>query len=164
MEVWQPPLKPGGTTVTDDLRARIAAAIRDAAHWCDGDCGQTEAECDAKHPLQVAVWHHDIVADVVGPVDVIAGVVMAVVQPIADERDRLAAAVNSTLAVAELIEANGVQWAAAAVRRALSGGPDSDHVHRYPAYNAPGEPHRCGPCVECGSPCVECGSPFSDDA
>lgn len=74
--------------MTDDLQARIAAAIRDAAHYCDGDCGKTETECDAEHPIQVAVWHHGVVADVAGPIDMIADLVLAVVQPPDEELTR----------------------------------------------------------------------------
>ena len=71
--------------MTDDLRAHIATAIRAAAYYCNGDCGKTEAECDAEHPIQVAVWHYDVVTDVAGPVEALANAVMEIVQPIIDE-------------------------------------------------------------------------------
>lgn len=73
--------------LTDEqLPASIAAALRAAAHDCDGTCGLDERECDAQHPIQVAVLHHGEIADVYGSVDAIAATVLAVVRP---ELDRL---------------------------------------------------------------------------
>lgn len=73
--------------LTDEqLPARIAGAIRAAAYDCDGNCGLGERECDARHPIHVAVLHFGEIADVYGTVDAITATVLAVVQP---ELDRL---------------------------------------------------------------------------
>jgi hypothetical protein len=70
------------------LRDRLAEVIRNAAYDCDGTCGLGERECDAQHPIQVAVLHFGIVSDVTGDVHALADTVAAVVQP---ELDRLRA-------------------------------------------------------------------------
>ncbi|MBE4761706.1 ParB N-terminal domain-containing protein [Streptomyces caniscabiei] len=72
------------------LPERIAAAIRRAA--CDGDCEETEEWC-ARTRIQPSVWHHGVLAEVSGPVDVFAGVAASAVVPAADRaalRDRIA--------------------------------------------------------------------------
>lgn len=71
---------------SDDLRARIADAIRAAA--CDGHCGRSEEECAAINPIEEVVSHFGQVSVVEGPVEALAEVVLAVVQP---ELDRLRA-------------------------------------------------------------------------
>lgn len=77
------------TPPTDhQLADRIADALRAAAYDCDGTCGLGEHECDAQHPIQVAVLHRDVVATVYGDIADLAAVAAAVVQP---ELDRLAA-------------------------------------------------------------------------
>ena len=62
--------------MTDDLHTRLVAsvtrALRAAAFDCPGDCGLTEADCDAQHPIQVEVLHFDVPSDVCGPIDAIA--------------------------------------------------------------------------------------------
>lgn len=55
------------------LRDRIAAAIRDAT--CPGACGQTEEECTAQR-LQPVVWHHGVLAEVIGTPEQIADAVL----------------------------------------------------------------------------------------
>lgn len=66
--------------MTDDLRGRLVAsaarALRAAAFDCPGDCGLSEADCDARHPIQVEVLHFDEVASVYGSVDAIAAAVV----------------------------------------------------------------------------------------
>ncbi|MGW4695186.1 hypothetical protein ACWEO1_22720 [Kitasatospora cineracea] len=79
------------------LRQRIAEAIRDAAHDCPGDCGLSERECDAQHPIQVSAWHYDQVASVYGDIDALAEVAAAVVEP---EMAALRAEVATLTAVA----------------------------------------------------------------
>jgi hypothetical protein len=68
-----------------DLRARIAEAIRAAAHDCDGLCGLTEGECDREHPIQVAVLLFGEVTDVYGGIEALAEVAHAAVQPELDQ-------------------------------------------------------------------------------
>jgi hypothetical protein len=84
---------------TGSLRDRIAGAIRAAAHWCDGECGKTERECDDAHPLQAWVWTFGVVSGVHGPPEAFADAVLAAVRPemdaLADDRDRLAAELNT---------------------------------------------------------------------
>lgn len=84
--------QPAGQDQPHDRRERYAAAIRTAAHSCDGDCGQDEAACVAAHPIQVAAWTHGAVSDVYGPIDAIASAVAAVAdteqQELREERDR----------------------------------------------------------------------------
>ena len=77
---------PSRTVPSSELRDRIAAALRDAAYDCDGNCGLDERECDAQHPIQAAVLHFGIVSDVTGDVHALADAVLATVQP---ELDRL---------------------------------------------------------------------------
>lgn len=60
------------------LREAIARALRDAAFFCDGECGDDEAACDAAHPIQEAATTHGVISDLYGPVDDIAGVVAGV--------------------------------------------------------------------------------------
>lgn len=79
-----------------DLQSRIAEAIREAGKLCDDDCVDPAA-CDAAHPIQAAVLHFDVVTDVYGPVDELAKVAAAVVQP---ELDRLRAELDRTRAMA----------------------------------------------------------------
>ena len=66
--------------MTDDLRSRLVAsatrALCAAAFDCPGDCGMAEADCDAQHPIQVAVLHFDEVASVYGTVEGIAAAVI----------------------------------------------------------------------------------------
>lgn len=86
--------------LTDEqLRDRMAAAIRAAAYDCDGNCGKTEAQCDAEHPIQVAVLHHGEIADVYGSVHAITTTVVAVLQP---ELDRLRFGLQQALPLADL--------------------------------------------------------------
>lgn len=61
-----------------ELRARCAAALRAAAHDCDGGCGLPEGECVARHPIQVAAYGHGRVEVVHGPVEALADVMAAV--------------------------------------------------------------------------------------
>ena len=75
---------------TDQLRDRIAAALRAAAKDCDGTCGLTETDCFEQHPIQVSVIHFDQIAGVYGYIDALAAVAAAEVQP---ELDRLQAEV-----------------------------------------------------------------------
>lgn len=66
--------------MSDDLRTRIAEALRKAAHDCPGDCGKSEEECVDAHPIQVEVLHFGQVSVIGGPVEKLAEVVMAVVE------------------------------------------------------------------------------------
>jgi hypothetical protein len=66
--------------VADDLRARIAEALREAGRLCDDDCPDPAA-CDAAHPIQATVLNFDQVTAIEGPVDAIADLMAAVVQP-----------------------------------------------------------------------------------
>jgi hypothetical protein len=66
---------------TDQLRDRIAAALRVAAHDCSGDCGLPEATCFEEHPIQVSVIHFDQIAGVYGYIDALATVAATAVQP-----------------------------------------------------------------------------------
>ncbi|MFB7474006.1 hypothetical protein [Kitasatospora sp. NPDC056184] len=74
-------------TTPSDLRERIAQAIRDAAYDCPGGCDLTEAECDARHPIQVSALRHGVVASVYGEPDALAASVLAVVEPELAVRD-----------------------------------------------------------------------------
>ena len=84
---------------TGSLRDRVAGAIRAAAHWCDGECGKTERECDDAHPLHAWVWTFGVVSGVHGPPEAFADAVLAAVRPemdaLADDRDRLAAELST---------------------------------------------------------------------
>lgn len=72
----------------DDLRTRIAEAIRRAAFDCPGDnCELSDQECNGQHPIEVEVLHFGQVASVYGDVDALADVVMTVVQPELVRRD-----------------------------------------------------------------------------
>ncbi|THA72522.1 hypothetical protein E6R60_26705 [Streptomyces sp. A0642] len=59
------------------LRIRIADVLRKAAYSCDGDCGTSEVECDAAHPIQVGMWTHGQVTDISASIDAIASVLAA---------------------------------------------------------------------------------------
>jgi len=73
-------------SATPTLREAIAGALRAAAFFCgDADCALTETECLSAHPVQVAAWQGDVVSDLYGPIDDIAGVAAGVVQPVIDE-------------------------------------------------------------------------------
>jgi hypothetical protein len=74
-------------TPRPSLTERIAEALRTAAYDCDGNCGLTERECDAQHPIQVAACRWNTVATVYADVDAIATAVLAVVQPELGARD-----------------------------------------------------------------------------
>lgn len=69
------------------LADRIETALRNAAYDCDGTCGLGEHACDAQHPIQVAVLHHDQVATVYGDIPDLAAVAAGVMQPELDARD-----------------------------------------------------------------------------
>lgn len=60
------------------LRERIAAALRAAAHSCDGTCGLDERTCHEAHPVQEAATTHGVISDLYGPIDAIAEVVAGV--------------------------------------------------------------------------------------
>lgn len=66
--------------MTDNLRSRLVAsatrALRAAAFDCPGNCGLSETDCDAQHPIQVAVLHFGEVASVYGSVGDIAAAVV----------------------------------------------------------------------------------------
>ncbi|MEV4975568.1 hypothetical protein [Streptomyces scopuliridis] len=57
------------------LRDRMAEALRGAA--CEGGCGDTEEEC-VRRRVQPCVWHHGVLAEVLGTPEVIADAVLAV--------------------------------------------------------------------------------------
>ncbi|MGJ3559647.1 hypothetical protein ACR6C2_16885 [Streptomyces sp. INA 01156] len=59
------------------LRARLAAAIRDAA--CTGTCDQTEDQCREAR-IQPFAWHHGTLAVVEGTPEQFAEAVMPVLQ------------------------------------------------------------------------------------
>lgn len=75
----------------DQLRDRIAAALRVAAKDCDGTCGLAETDCFEEHPIQVSVIHFDQIAGVYGYIDALAAVAATAVQP---EVDRLQAEID----------------------------------------------------------------------
>jgi hypothetical protein len=77
---------PAPATDRAALRDLIAAAIRDAA--CNGDCDDTEEQC-ARTRIQPFVWHHGVLAEVSGPVDVIADAVLAGLPASLDRADVL---------------------------------------------------------------------------
>lgn len=64
-------------------REHIAQALTAAAHDCDGDCGLTEADCRAAHPIVVSATVGDTV-HIDGPVEAIADAVLAVLPSPAD--------------------------------------------------------------------------------
>jgi ParB-like chromosome segregation protein Spo0J len=74
----------------DGPHARYAAVIADAlrrgAYRCDGDCGKTERDCTAEHPVQVAHWTHGEVSDIEGPIDAIAALLAPAVAAVRDHR------------------------------------------------------------------------------
>jgi hypothetical protein len=71
---------------TEQLHARLAHALRAAAHDCDGTCGLDERECLAEHPIQVAYYDASEIGGVEGTVHSLATVTLAAIQP---ELDRL---------------------------------------------------------------------------
>jgi len=73
--------------VADDLRARLAEALRGAADACDGHCGRTDEECHAENPVQATEYTFSRVSYIEGPVEAIADTVMPVVAELAAERD-----------------------------------------------------------------------------
>ncbi|MFC1420768.1 hypothetical protein [Streptacidiphilus cavernicola] len=74
------------------LRDHLAEALRAAAFLCDDCCTEEdEAACDAAHPIQAAVLHFDQVADITGPVDAIADVMLGIVQHDLDSLEQQAA-------------------------------------------------------------------------
>jgi hypothetical protein len=80
----------------DDLRARIAEALRETAYSCDGsDCGQTEQECEDRHPVRrPEPWRFRVRLE--GSPEGLADAVLAVVQP---ELDRLASELEENTGV-----------------------------------------------------------------
>lgn len=74
--------------MSKDLREQIAAALRAAAHDCDGTCGLTETDCFEQHPIQVSVSHFGQVSGVYGYIDALAAIAAEAVQP---ELDRIRA-------------------------------------------------------------------------
>jgi hypothetical protein len=66
---------PPATTLTD----RIEQALRDAAFSCNGDCGLTERDCYAQHPIQVSAWHNGEVGSVYADLPALASVAAAAV-------------------------------------------------------------------------------------
>jgi hypothetical protein len=89
------------TTQPQPLADRIAEALRAAAYDCDGTCGLNERECDAQHPIQVAVIHHDVIAAVYGDITDLASVAAAVVQAELDARDNENVRLHAELRIVE---------------------------------------------------------------
>lgn len=67
-------------TAAGDLRQLLIDAIRAATYDCDGNCGVAEQECIDAHPMQVAAYHHDVVASVWAPVGALADIALAVLR------------------------------------------------------------------------------------
>lgn len=62
------------------LQQRIAAVLREAAHWCpDDDCALDERACNAVNPVQVGAWTHGVVTEIYGPIDALAAVLAPLV-------------------------------------------------------------------------------------
>lgn len=78
------------TPASRSIRDRTRAALLAAAHDCNGNCGRTEADCVATHPIQVTRLTHGAISDIEGPIDAIADAVLAVRD---DEIERLRARV-----------------------------------------------------------------------
>jgi hypothetical protein len=77
---------PGLGPHLDAARELVAAALRAAARNCFGNCGLSEVDCARTHRVQVDRWTpHGVVSEVHGPIDALADVVAAVVQPSLDE-------------------------------------------------------------------------------
>lgn len=87
------------TATEPTLRDRLVSALQAAAFLCDDDCTlKDEAACDAAHPIQATCLHFDQVADIAGPIDDIADVALAVVQPELDAKDTEIGRLSAALA------------------------------------------------------------------
>jgi len=121
------------------LRDRIADTLRTAAHHCDGNCGLTERQCVAAHPIQVAAWTYGVVTDVYGPIDAITAVVHAVVQPEVDRAEKRRLQLTRAAGIPE--ESTWLECLVAVVKaRQGQVRAEQVEVHRVALANALGEP------------------------
>lgn len=96
------------------LREQYAAAIRDAAYHCDGNCGMSERECGDAHPIQVGMWIHGVIAEVSGTPEMLADAVLAVrdrrLEQLREERDASDDAARRLLAQRQEMAAERYAW------------------------------------------------------
>jgi hypothetical protein len=68
---------------TEKLAEVIAQALRD--HICEGDCGETEEECEDKR-IQPVAWQNGILTYVMGTPEVLAAVAVTAVTSLENQR------------------------------------------------------------------------------